>query len=270
MSTVKQLQWATSIRTAALTLGILLRVALPQPVHAQDQRPEIFVVGTVHEPTKTFTEDSLVALLYRVQPDLILLEFDPSFFDSNGVLLERFRRLTLESRAARAYADTNPVALRPFDIEGRNKFYEDNEYFARETQLNQEISRLHANGQLVPLAKAAFDSLLIFAARRDACGAATLAVMNSADCDSAVERKQHYAFEGFARIIALTPALQSFAEFWKLADDFWTRRNVAMVSNIMRYTSELKAQRVVVLTGFEHRYLLRRELAARAPALLVR
>jgi hypothetical protein len=241
-----------------------LAFATSAPANAQDTaRAEIVVVGTVHNPTAQFSEETIVRMLERVKPDLILLEFDPSFFDVSGALREEFRNIALEGKSAVAYAKTAGVPLRPFDIEGRNRFYKEHDYFPRETRLNQEISRLHAADALPLEAKLLFESLLGFAAVRDACASDRAEVINSAACDKALERKEHYAFKGFKRIIETTPALTEMTAFWAMADDFWTRRSRAMVDNIVSQTAALGARRVVVLTGFEHRHFLRRELARR-------
>ena len=196
----------------------------------------------------------------RVNPDLILLELDPSFFDSSFILPEKYQNITLENKAVTAYAKTAGVRLRPFDIEGRNKFYQEHDYFKRELSLNQEISRMYSSGQLPSEAKLLFEGLLALASVRDSCGAERPEVINSSACDKAIEKKQDYAFKGIGKIVDLTPALKEFKPFWSLADDFWTRRNDAMVRNILKYSHELKAKRVVVLCGFEHRYYLRKRL----------
>ena len=117
-------------------------------------KPEIVLVGTVHGPTPNFQEETLVAILDRVKPDLVLLEVDPSFFDGSLDLLETYRGVSLESRAAIRYAKTAGARLRPFDIEGRNKFYQEHDYFNREAKLNQEVARLYNAGQLSPKATA--------------------------------------------------------------------------------------------------------------------
>ena len=235
-----------------------------QPARCQGSKPELVVIGTVHNETPKFREDTLGAILARLRPDVILLEFDPTFFDSTGALKANYRNLTVESRAATKYANGARVTIRPYDIDGRNRFYQENDYFAREIRLNQDISRLHAAQELGVEARSIFDSLLTFAAARDTCAAGTIDVMNSAACDSTVLKKAHYAFKGFARIVSLTPTLATHASFCALADRFWTQRNDAMVANIVRHVAEPGVRRVVVLAGFEHRYYLRRELAHRA------
>ncbi|HZS09928.1 MAG TPA: hypothetical protein VFD58_34190 [Blastocatellia bacterium] len=235
---------------------------------AQGQGPgiksEIVLIGTVHAPTSNFQEETLVRILNRVRPDLILLELDPSFFDSSFNLPEKYQGISLESKAATSYAKTVGARLRPFDIEGRNKFYEVHDYFNRELKLNQEAGRLYAGGQLSPEAKVLFEALLSLSAVRDACGAERPEVINSSACDTAVEKKQYYAFKGLGRIIELTPALKEMGPFWALADEFWVRRNGEMVRNIVRHSKELRPGRAVVLSGYEHRYYLRKQLAGQA------
>ena len=229
-------------------------------------KTEIVVVGTVHAPTPNFDEQALAAILKRVKPDLILLELDPSFFDASNSLSEKYQGVSLEARAAIHYARGAGARLRPFDIEGRNRFYREHDYFNREARLNQEVGRLYAGGQLSTEARLLFETLLTLSAVRDACGAERPEVFNSNACDTAVERKHHYAFKGLGRIIELTPDLKESAPFWALADEFWARRNGAMVRNIITLSKELRPRRAVVLTGFEHRALLKKRLAELAPA----
>jgi hypothetical protein len=180
--------------------------------------------------------------------------------------LEKYRGVSLESKAATAYAKAAGARLRPFDIEGRNRFYQEHDYFNREMRLNREAGRLYAAGQLSAEARLLFEGLLSFSAVRDACGADRPEVFNSPACDLAVEKKHYYAFKGLGRIIELTPALKEMAPFWALADDFWARRNGEMVKNIVRHAKELRPRRAVVLTGFEHRAYLKKRLAERAAA----
>jgi hypothetical protein len=237
------------------------RSALAQSAGA---KTEVVVIGTVHEPTASFREETLTGILARVKPDLILLELDPSFFDSTSTLLSQYERVSLETRSAVAYARSAGIKLLPYDIEGRNKFYQQNDYFGREVRLNQEVSRLHAAGQLSPEARALVEALRSTAAVRDACGMERPEVINSVACDVAIEQKQRYAFKGLGEVIRLTPALEEMSAFAALADDFWIRRNEAMARNIVQHVRVLHPKRVVVLAGYEHRYYLRKQLSALA------
>jgi hypothetical protein len=246
-----------------LTLLLSLPVARGQEAHV---KTELVVVGTVHAPTPNFDEKALAGILGRVKPDLVLLELDPSFFDASFNLLEQYRGVSLEAKAATAYARAAGARLRPFDIEGRNRFYQEQDYFNREARLNREVAGLYAAGQLPAEARLLYESLLSLSAVRDACGAGRPEVINSNACDTAVEKKHHYAFKGLGRVIELTPALKELAPFWTLADEFWSRRNAEMVRNVVTHTKELRPRRVVVLAGFEHRSYLKKRLAELAPA----
>jgi len=244
-----------------IALGMTLLLGPPE---APPPRPEIVVLATVHAPTPNYPEARLLEILRRLKPDLLLLELDPSFFDAEGNLKNEFESVSLESRVAVAYARTAGARLRPYDIEGRNKFFQDSDYFTKERKLNDEIRRLDDGGQLFPEADRIFEGLVALSAVRDACGAERPQVLNSLACDTAIEKKQDYAFKGLQKIVALTPALQSLTEFASLADTFWLRRNTAMVANVLKLAKELRPRRAVVLAGYEHRYFLRKQFAERA------
>lgn len=229
-------------------------------------KTEVVVIGTVHSPTARYTQETLEGLLKKIAPDLLLLEFDKSFFDNSFAILDKFKNVSMETKAVLAYQKTAKVGLRPYDIEGRNPFYQKHDYFNRETNLNQELGRLYSTNQLNAEAKAMLDSLFAVAQIRDACGQEGPSVINSGACDKAVEKKQYYAYKGIGKIIDLTPALKEHKAFWDLADAFWVRRNDEMVNNISRYAKEVAGKKVVVLCGYEHRYYLRTKLLERARA----
>ena len=44
---------------------------------------EVCLVGTKHNPCTYFNSDSVYAILLRVQPDVVLMELDSTFFDKN-------------------------------------------------------------------------------------------------------------------------------------------------------------------------------------------
>lgn len=243
----------------ALLLALFLRAAGAPPPPT-----EVVVVATVHAPTSRYPEAKLAEILARAKPDLVLLELDPSFFDREGNVKKDFESVSFETKVAVAYAKSAGARLRPYDIEGRNAFFQESDYFTKERKLDEEVRRLHDAGQLSPEAEQLFQGLLALSAVRDACGAERPEVLNSTACDTGIEKKHGYAFQGMRKIVALTPALQGMAPFATLADTFWTRRNAAMVANVVRLTRELRPRRAIVLAGFEHRGSLRRQLAEQA------
>jgi hypothetical protein len=240
---------------SALALGN----SLPQG-EKNGHQTEVIIISTVHNDTAYFKAETLVDILKKVNPELLLLEFDSSFFDSSFALPEKYQAITLESRAATILQKASKVKVRPYDIEGRNKFYAEHNYFKLEGELNRELNRLYGNDGLSPEAKSLFEALLALSAIRDSFGAERPEVLNSSACDTAIEKKQDYSFKGISRIIELTPALKAFDAFGSLADDFWMRRNEEMIKNIIRYSNDFQGKRIVVLCGYEHRYYLRKRL----------
>ena len=161
------------------------------PLHdgKSEHQTEVVVIGAVHNDTASFKAETLVNILKKVNPDLLLLEFDSSFFDSSNALLDKFRAISLESRAATLLQKESQVKLRPYDIEGRNKFYADRNYFKLEGELNQELSGLYSNNGLSAEARLLFETLLTLSAIRDSFGAERAEVINSTACDTALEKK---------------------------------------------------------------------------------
>ena len=248
-------------RMLAIFLALFLLAAeVPTP----SPPSEVVILATVHAPTRYYPEARLAEILARAKPDLVLLELDPSFFDAQGNLKKEWESVSLETKVAVAYAKGTGARLRPYDIEGRNAFFQENDYFTKERKLDQEVRRLHDAGQLSPEADQLFQGLLALSAVRDACGGEGPEVLNSAPCDTAIEKKHVYGFQGLRKIVALTPALKGMAPFASLADAFWVRRNAAMVSNVVRLTKELRPRRALVLAGFEHRGILRQQLVEQA------
>jgi hypothetical protein len=232
----------------------------PPQGEKSEHQTEVIVISTVHNDTAYFKAETLVDILKMVNPELLLLEFDPSFFDSSFALLEKYQAISLESIAATTLQKASKVKVRPYDIEGRNQFYAEHNYFKLEGELNRELNRLYGNDGLSPEAKSLFEALLALSAIRDSFGAERPEVLNSSACDTAIEKKQYYSFKGIKRIIELTPALKAFDVFAGLADDFWVRRNEEMIKNIIRYSKEFQGKRIVVLCGYEHHYYLKKRL----------
>ena len=242
---------------AVFVVGVVLSGSSPAAT-------EVIVVGTVHDPTRNFSRKALDELLAGLRPDVLLLELDSSYFDDSFELREQFRRITQENNAAVALRASSGVALRPYDIEGRNRFFEEHDYFNREQRLYQALHRLHEDGALCDEARATFEALMAAARVRDAFMAERLEVINSAACDAALEMKHRYAFTGLARVVELTPELAECKDFVKLSDEFWRRRNDAMVMNILEHARDFAGKRIVVLCGLEHRGYLRSRLTERA------
>lgn len=255
---------------AALVCSMSLQSISPVEVDSlqpQVAPTEVVVIGTVHSPTEYYTEDVLIDIFARVQPDVILLELERSFFTDSLMLKPQMQDLSLETRAIVRYQRETGVPIRPYDIEGRNAFYETNGYFRMEQETGRAVSNLYEHNQLSTEARYLFESLLNFSHLRDNFLYDRPEVINSRACDVAIERKQSFLFKGLRRIAKITPMLGPYRDYTVAADEFWTKRNEAMVQNILGYIREYPGKRIAVVCGFEHRYYLLASLQRDYPGL---
>ena len=220
----------------------------------------IVVMGTVHNSSDNFNHGKLVAIIDRIRPDLILVELDSSFFMPDMSFKPETIDLRLENKAVSIYIKDHPVPVRPYEIEGRNRIYEEHDYFRLQKELSASLKNAVKDSLLVPEAKTLLDAIKRFDQISSALSLDRPEVFNSETCDNAMESKQYYGGEGLARIVALTPSLTKFSEFCKFKHNFWIRRNNTMVDNIIKRVSEFHPKTLLVICGFEHRYYLRNGL----------
>jgi len=166
---------------------------------------------------------------YPKTAGLILFEVDLSFVDESFRLKEPYRTATLEATAATAFQEKTNAPLRPYDNEGRNRFYQDTNSFPLQRDFSQALGELYRNGQLTSEARALLETVMAFDAVRDSIQKDRPEVINSPACDAVIEKKQYYAMKGMKRIVELTPALRQFQDFIELRDEEWERRNQTVV-----------------------------------------
>jgi hypothetical protein len=261
---------ANGMTRGLLGLGGAIALAMGAATTAQQAPTEVVIVGTVHAATPKYSVSDLVEILRRVKPAVILFEYPPELMTTAF----SFRTLdpgSLEQAAVVQYAAQSGARIRPYDIEGRNAFFERTKYFARSAACNSELGAAIGKG-LTPDAQRIAADLREANLKRDVVGASDPRTINSFDSDTALSRKQWLMNEGIPEIVRQTPPLTACAEFWDLSRAFWTRRNNEMLRNIRRFTRDLPGERVVVLAGFEHRYYLRSHFYDwdEAPAFILR
>jgi hypothetical protein len=213
---------------------------------------DLIVISTVHNATPKFSQQALVQVLDSLQPDIILLEYDPSFFDSSGMLLPQYREVSLEGRAALEYSKTRTAILMPYDVRGRNAFYKRTNYFAQESAMNRSVDSLWHAGLLPAFAMRAYDTLVQLAHLRDSLATGTIAALNTALTDSLMIEKARLGVREMRRIVDSSSYLERYPSFASLADSFWVARNSSMITNIREAASKNPGKRIVVFSGFEH------------------
>lgn len=119
---------------------------------------EIVIVGTVHAATPKYSVQDLVRILQKVRPDVILFEY-PADMMTPAFEFKSMAKDSLEQQAVLEYVKQTGAKIRPYDVDGRNAFYERANYFARQRQGNQELNALIDAKGLGPEAQKIVDAL---------------------------------------------------------------------------------------------------------------
>jgi pheromone shutdown protein TraB len=253
-------------------------ILLATAIQAAD-RPEIVLLGTIHgahQKNPRYSVDILRDLIVKVRPAAILIELPPTIGGEATIEKERIvkRFAGNECDSANAAADILRIPVAACDREGRNEFYRDTRYFERERELNRRIASWMASeesAKLAPAEAALLGPLLENAARSrdDFMQHSGPETINSEGFDRVIRLKHYIWEELMPQLSARVPALADLAPEFAYFRDEWHERNRIMADNIATQAGKRAGQRVVVLTGCEHRYILR-ELLAKKPGMAVK
>jgi hypothetical protein len=246
--------------TCFIVLSLVSLFMTRTALAANNDTTSIVIVGTVHSETSNFKVETLCRIIDGVRPDLILVELDSSFMTPSMNIKPEFSNVSLENRAIRDCAQAHAIPLRPYDIEGRNKIYEQHNYFNLQRDLSRALDQALKDSLLGDGAIMLLDAIIRFDDIGHTFGSERAEIINSAACDIAMESKQYYAGTGMMQIVASVPSLRQFSEFCKFKRDFWITRNDEMAKSIVHWANLFRPKTVVVLCGFEHRYYLRSAL----------
>lgn len=221
---------------------------------------EIAIIGTIHNPSEKYSIDILVDIFRKVNPQVILCELDSSFFTSSFELLEACRK-SQEGQAVTKFQSICPkIIIRPYDIEGRNKFYEQHNYFKLEEEFNNKMDDLYTGNKLDEKSDLVWQVIGDFTELEMIYIKDSPEVINSAVFDSLIKKRHFYMFNGQKKLVEINSELHPYKDYVNLDNDFWIKRNDAMVSNIIHFSKEFAGKKIVVICGCEHRYYLRGKL----------
>ncbi|WP_223653636.1 hypothetical protein [Hymenobacter psoromatis] len=254
-----------------------MRTPARRPTIAHHGGTQLIVLGTTHEPHANLNPDSLYAALEIIKPDVILFERDsaclPQLRRPPGLVQALLVALggpapENESQAIQKYLRWHPAtACQPFEWNRRNVYHRQYGLLTKPDEVFRQLRHLQAAQQLAPWqlrVLTAYDSL---SARLNTQAQLPLALLNTTAADSLAARRQYAQYQLIGKIVATHPALAEFRAFYRINKAYWTIRNRAMARNIAAWLARYPRKRLVVLTGFNHRYYLLRELCPRQQAL---
>lgn len=226
---------------------------------SNNQQTEVYLIGTRHTPTATYDSDTVYQYLEKIQPDLILLELDSAFF--NGDRLKRKytfvmsfypflkKYWNLEILAATKYAkyQDHEVRLAAFEWEDLQPYKE-----IRGKKRSKMMNAL-LDTQTDSAKRVIYECILLLNYSRDLV---TLQDFNSAKNDSIMEQFVKFEYELIPKLVLANDSLNEHHEFAKKFEDYWPTRNSFMAQNILKAIRQNPNKKIVILTGYKHRYLL--------------
>ncbi len=218
----------------------------------------ITVIGTCHYETKAYKIIDLYNKLCDIRPDVILMEYpieiEPEIMQWMNNNWEK--KPGLENTAVLKYLETHDIAVRPYDIRGRNDYFMKTKYFEIGNEVNKAYDAYFKSEHPNQLA-IKYKRLMSRVGRMQReWNTSTLEKINSSDCDLVTRTDLAIHDSVFSAILDLVPELKRFKPALLRQDRYEVKRNKAMVTNILNYNKQYEDKHLVVLCGYYHRYSL--------------
>jgi len=252
-------------------LVTIFTLFLVSPSFGQQKGTEIVIIGSIHQPVPNFNSDILFNIFEQVKPDIILQEVDSSFFTEDF----KFKKTSEENEqnATEKYSVKHPqVLVRPFEFEGRNEYRRERGMVPTDNLTTKLLRNLYNKNVLTPQQKKILNTYYALTDELTAIASKSPENFNNAATDSIVELRQFFQHK---KLTEITNERKEFAstyftmpngnkisyrDGYQLWADFWDLRNRTMAKNIMKVAEQNSGKRIVVTTGFLHRYYILNEL----------
>jgi len=251
--------------------NILQVLLLSLSIASFAQKNEIIVVGNVHTPMDRYNADSLYAIMEKVKPDIILHEIDKSFFTKDFKFKDPSKE-NEQNASERYFAKQPQVMLRPFEFEGRNEYRREKGIKQSENPTMRILDSLYSSGKLTEKQRATVSEYRRLTEQLNSFGYLSAINFNNPKTDSISKLRQYYQHHEIRKVINEQPVFSqvfvtttsgkkvSLKEGYNEFCDFWDLRNKTMAKNILKYAKENPGKKIMVLTGYFHRYYLLEEL----------
>ena len=236
-------------------MKIIITILLSACTWSAVGQTKIYIVGTVHNRTRNFNSDSVLIILERLKPDLILMELDSSFFDKNFNI--KIKLYTNETLGIKKYVSKHPTSVRPYDIKPRDIAISTVKIEAESLdRLNSIAWKLEPSQRQTYLdLKNSNKELIYFVNKRPY-------EINQKGTDSLVERSRILMYHGLLEVIESRKELDDLQMGYRQGGEFWDWRNKRMAQNVFTFLNMdiFKNKTIVLFAGFFHRYYLLNEL----------
>lgn len=222
----------------------------------------ITVIGTCHHETKAYKIIDLYNKLCDIRPDVILMEYpieiEPEIMQWMNNNWEK--KPGLENTAVLKYLETHDIAVRPYDIRGRNDYFMKTKYFEHENAFEQAYSAYFKSGNVNPKALSYAKAMSQAWKAVGNPDKPSLQEINNPVFDTLMDADLKIQRASLRAIIDLVPEFASHKSGYLRREKYHLKRDKAMVKNILDYNKQYEDKHLVVLCGYYHRYALIKQL----------
>ena len=230
----------------------------------------VYVVGSMHFETNNFKRDDLYTYINKVSPSIILYENTEQTVnrmvkrtDFINQLMSSFKKANkVESFVALRYLKHNPESkVVGYEWEDRDRFHFKNNYRKNMGKLLGTALSLNKEDALSNEESAIINEYLTINKKYFNIGnSKTVYDFNNPIADNIVRKRQEFVYNRIPQILKTKELPDELSKFLPVHTSYWDTRNKAMVNNIVKQIKENPNERIVVLTGYSHRYYLIDEL----------
>ncbi|WKK67038.1 hypothetical protein [Lutimonas zeaxanthinifaciens] len=231
---------------------------------------EVYVVGSMHFETNNFKRDDLYTYINKVSPSVILYESDKQIVNRMVNRTDFWRQLTgsfnkknpVEKFVALRYLKNHPESkVLGYEWDERDRFHFKHNYRKNMGKLIGTAIKLHKEKALSNEDSEIMNEFFMVNKKYFNLGnSKTVYDFNNPIADSIIRVRQEYAYDKIPKILNTKELSDELKEFVPVHMDYWDTRNMAMVNNIVNQIKNNPNKRIVVLTGYSHRYYLFDEL----------
>ncbi len=254
----------------ALCWFFQIKMALAQPGDAEQMsKTEVVIIGGLHQfhfQSKHYRLEVLKEIIVALRPDAVLNELPLSQVDENGRPIHREPKHA-EGWAADQAAQTLGIPQIPFDRPDREEHFKETKYGERMQRRNdmwaewvKQVEKDDPDSVDLQVARLVKEAL---ACQMELVRHAPPEMINSDAHDRIIRIKHTIAKRIMPALWAEYPGYERLGEDGRFVAQEWEERNRIMAGNILKAAAAYPGRRLVVVTGAEHRYILREFLSDR-------
>lgn len=245
---------------------------------SSSNKPSVVILGTLHSDAVKINADSIYTVLSNFKPDIILVELEHDAFEKENILKDDFDgRNSNEIQAVLAYQQQHPgIKIKPAELEGRNTYRKNLGIYSEAGFVFKKIDELQNQGKLSKQEHDDYSLLDKYWILTEEIAKQDLRTMNSVRSDKIVDSLMFYQYIKTKELVNNHDEFNeyklisnrekadtiTFREYYNIWSDFEGNfRNEAIAKNVLKYHKENPTKKIILLTGFKHRFYVKKYLA---------